>query len=443
MSSSSDAPTETGAAPATFSGGTYRLVVIEGPDRGRHLELEAGEHVVGKQRDCALCLDDGQVSRQHLAISVSSDGIRVRDLGSKNGVYLGQARIDAAELYPGSTLRLGRTRLQIVSAWSATERPLSTATQAGRLHGVSRAMREVFAQIASAATSDAAVLIEGETGCGKELCAHAIHAASPRKKKPYVVSDMAALPATLIESELFGHVRGAFTGAHADRTGLVAEADGGTLFLDEIGELALDLQPRLLRAIEHHRYKRVGDTVYRMADLRVIAATNRALEQEISDGKFRADLFYRLAVVRIRMPPLRERKEDIAHLCQLWLAEHQLELSPEAMAVLTEHDWPGNVRELRNAIDRALSLRRPGERVLGPAQLGLDTVAATAGLPWPRLGEPDFVAARDQMVAAWERRYLEQLLARSGGNVSRAAREGGIDRVYLHRLLKRHRLRGR
>jgi transcriptional regulator with GAF, ATPase, and Fis domain len=255
-----------------------------------------------------------------------------------------------------------------------------------------------------------------------------------------VVADMAATPESLIESELFGHVRGAFTGASADRKGVFAQANGGTLFIDELGELKTELQPRLLRAIEQHRFKPVGADTYQLSDLRLVAATNRSLEDEVKEGTFRADLFYRLAVVRIRMPPLRERKDDVAHLVKVWLQDKQVEVAPAAFAVLEEHDWPGNVRELKNTLERALARLDPTKRVIEPQMLGLDTLATSAQVPWPKVGEADFVAARDRMVAAWERHYLEQLLKRTGGNVARAAREGGLDRAYLHKLLRRHQI---
>jgi transcriptional regulator with GAF, ATPase, and Fis domain len=255
------------------------------------------------------------------------------------------------------------------------------------------------------------------------------------------VCDLAGVSRSLIESELFGHVRGAFTGADRDRQGAFEQAHGGTIFIDEIGELELDMQPRLLRALESRKIKPVGAAQYREIDVRVIAATNRDLREEVKAGRFRDDLYHRLAVVRVTLPPLRERKEDVAPLVQHFLAGKDVVVPPETMGLFTEYDWPGNVRELKNVIDRGLSLMGQN-RVLDPALLGLEAMpgTSTAGTnpQWPSVGNEGFREAKERLIASWERDYVTQLLRRAGGNVSKAAREGGLDRVYLHRLIKKY-----
>jgi len=314
-------------------------------------------------------------------------------------------------------------------------------------------MREVYAVLERVATSDATVLIIGETGTGKELVAEALHNHSMRKKQPLVVCDLGSLPRSLIESELFGHVRGAFTGADRDREGAFVQAHGGTIFLDEIGEMDLEIQPRLLRALERGQVKPVGMTQYRTVDTRVVAATNRDLPEEVRAGRFREDLYHRLAVVTVHLPPLRERKDDIPLLVHHFLAaaavaadRKPLTVRPEAMAALCDHEWPGNVRELKNVIERVIAIAPRAEEV-DLALLGLEgatrsPAGATAGAALATSGEEgelvQFKEAKDQLIAAWERDYLRRLIDQSGGNVSLAARRAGIDRVYLHRLMKKH-----
>jgi DNA-binding NtrC family response regulator len=306
-------------------------------------------------------------------------------------------------------------------------------------------MRHVFAVLERVAMTDACVLVHGETGTGKELVAEAIHRASPRGKKAFVVCDLASLPKTLIESELFGHIRGSFTGADRDREGAFEAADGGTLFLDEVGELELDVQPRLLRALERHQVKPVGATAYRTVDVRVVAATNRDLQAEVKAGRFREDLYHRLAVVSVKLPPLRDRPEDIPRLVTHFLGsvtKDPPQVPPSTMAALRAHEWPGNVRELRNVIERAVSLGA-GAPMLDAALFGFEPplpMAPPEGASAPPRVDTDvpFKEAKERLVDAWEREYVKQLLERAEGNISLAARQGGIDRVYLHRLLKKH-----
>ena len=477
-----DLPSARSAPRATSSAmpARLRLVVISGPDRGAELRIDRGTHLVGTDPNCALVLRDSTVSRQHLEVAVLDAGVRVRDLGSRNGTSWQGARFSEITVGPGAVLRLGRSELRVSPEGVREGIPPSQRDRFGGLLGGSLVMRELYAVLERVATTDVAVLIEGSTGTGKELCAEALHAASRRAGGPFVVCDLAGVARSLIEAELFGHVRGAFTGADRDREGAFVQASGGTIFIDEIGEMDLEIQPRLLRALERLQVKPVGASTYKAVDVRVVAATNRDLAAEVRAGRFREDLFHRLAVVRVRLPSLRERKEDIPLLVSQFLARSPppaaaapssdgdgaptplAAVTPETMALLISHDWPGNVRELKNVLDRALSLcrdpelagvqptsagdARGGPVLLGPELLGLaegasegaagESAGATA---WPIR----FHSAKEHLVSAWERDYLAGLLARAGGNVSRAARDAGLDRVYLHRLLKKHGLAGR
>jgi len=299
-------------------------------------------------------------------------------------------------------------------------------------------MRELFTVLERVAGSSEPVLIEGETGTGKELCAEAIHKASTRARGPFVVCDLAGVPRTLIESELFGHVKGAFTGAAADRVGAFESGHRGTVFLDEIGELEADFQPRLLRALENHTVRRVGSAIYRNVDVRIIAATNRDLGQEVESGGFRTDLFHRLSVVRVRLPALRERKEDIPFLVEKFLAGSGVKIASSTMALLQEYDWPGNVRELKNVLRRGVALQSDGG-TLEPESLGLAVTAGGASPSTPAAADT-YHEAKAQLIETWERSYVRKLLDEHGGNVSRAARKCGLGRAYLHRLIRKYQL---
>ncbi len=409
------------------------LMVVAGPDRGRSLPLEPGKtYSVGKDPACDLLLSDPDVSRRHLELVVHADRIAVRDLGSTNGSFYGGVRFDRIHAGPGAALTLGSTEMRIVAPDSA-----GAVQQFGQLLGRSPSMRDLFTMARRAAASDTPVLIQGETGTGKELLAAAIHEASPLADKPFVICDLAGIPRTLIESELFGHVRGAFTGAERNRSGAFTEANGGTLFLDEIGELDLELQPRLLRVLESGQVKQVGKSTYDAVDVRVVAATNRDLEEEVSAGRFRRDLYHRLAVVRLELQPLRSRPDDIPLLVEHFLTASGPEVSQATMAALRSYEWPGNVRELRNVLERAITLA-PEARVLDAGIIGLPEAAATA----PSGHDLTFRQAKGALIDHWEREYISELLRRADGNVSEAARRGGMGRVSLHRLLRKHGLGG-
>jgi transcriptional regulator with GAF, ATPase, and Fis domain len=416
-----------------------RVLVLSGPDHGKQLLLERGTYLVGKAPGCDLQLSDSAVSRQHLELKVTEQGVTVRDLSSTNGSFYGGARFSDVTVGPGAVITIGGSELRLATVERSHPILPSANERFGALLGPSLQMREVFAVLELVAQSDVAVLIEGETGTGKELCAEAIHAAGPRARGPLVICDLAGVSRSLIESELFGHIRGAFTGADRDREGAFQQAHGGTIFIDEIGELELDMQPRLLRALESRKVKPVGAAPYRDVDVRVIAATNRDLREEVKAGRFRDDLYHRLAVVRVTLPPLRQRKADVAALVDHFLAGKDVEVPAETMALFTEYDWPGNVRELKNVIDRGLSLMGQ-RRSLQPSLLGLEPPPSPVGAApsWPTVGNEGFREAKERLIASWERDYVTQLLRRAGGNVSKAAREGGLDRVYLHRLIKKY-----
>jgi transcriptional regulator with PAS, ATPase and Fis domain len=408
-----------------------KLVVLSGPDQGRLLKLSEGKtYDIGSAATRALVLRDPKVSRRHLELEVLGDGVRMTDLDSRNGSFHEGARFREIFVGTGAVVRVGDSELQLLSGERGAPLPPAESDRFGGLVGRSLVMRQLFAVLARAAVSDAAILVNGETGTGKEVCAEAIHAGSPRAKGPFIVFDCAAVPPALIESELFGHARGAFTGAHAARDGAFVQAHGGTLFVDEIGELPLELQPRLLRAIDRQQVKPLGAAGYREVDVRVVAATHRELREEVAHKRFREDLYHRLSVLQVMLPPLRKRKEDISVLVAQLLGPTGPKVSPAAVALLVEHEWPGNVRELRNVLERARSLTDAGG-VLTPTELGFDGAAVDE----TREG---FHAAKDRLIATWERGWVTELLKRAGGNVSKAARLGQLDRVSLHRLMKKH-----
>jgi DNA-binding NtrC family response regulator len=427
---------------ANVAGFTYkrlRLRVTDGPDRGAVADDVGGELACGTAPGNHLVLTDPTVSRHHFVIAATPRGVHLRDVGSTNGVFLGPHRMENGYIQPGAVLRVGATTLAFEHGDSAVDEPLAAEEKFGRACGRSIAMRRVFAMLPRIAAADATVLLEGETGTGKTLIAEAIHQASPRAKKPFVVVDCGSIPPALIESELFGHEKGAFTGAITARAGAIEAAAGGTVFFDEIGELPLDLQPRLLRAIEDTTFKRVGGNERIRADVRIIAATNVDLRAAVNRGQFRGDLFYRLHVVSLRLPPLRERRDDIALLVESFYEQFAGKpgAPPELVASLTQHDWPGNVRELRAAVERAV--------LLGDPATWRTFVDEASAAPAPALAEPfddnlSFRAAKERAMMRWERGYLAELLERNDGNLSRAARAAKMDRTHLRELGRKYKV---
>jgi DNA-binding NtrC family response regulator len=441
MSMSDDAGTHVMAGRVTeFRYHRFRLRVVDGPDRGREQVCDGNELSIGSDPGNHLVLTDPTVSGHHCVITATPQGFLFRDLDSTNGSTLAGYRVALAYLKAGAVLGLGASLLRFDRLEEEVGEPVSPDDRFGGVIGKSVAMRRIFAVLPRIAASDSTLLIAGETGTGKGVLAEAVHQASPRAKNPFVVVDCGAIPPTLIESELFGHARGAFTGAVAARAGAFEAAQGGTIFLDEVGELPLDLQQNLLRALEERTVKRIGAIDRVRLDVRVIAATNRDLRQAINRGAFRADLYYRLHVVRIELPPLRERREDVPLLVGHFYAELAgagAAPPPELLASLSQHDWPGNVRELRAAVERSL--------LLGDPQLWNEIVAGEPAAPASQGPAPDvfdaalsFRAAKERAMARWERWYVTELVRRAGGNLSRAAREARMDRTHLRELVRRY-----
>jgi transcriptional regulator with GAF, ATPase, and Fis domain len=424
-----------------------RVEIAAGPGAGQVVALPGPEARIGSGAGCDLVLEDPTVSRLHVTLVVDSAGIRVVDAGSRNGTTVDGLRVREAWARPDSAIAVGNTTLRLRLLDDVVELPLSHRDRFGGLLGVSVAMRRIFSVLEKVAPTDSTVLIEGETGTGKELVAEAIHEESGRAGGPFVVFDCSAVSAALIESELFGHVRGAFTGAVADRAGAFETADGGTLFLDEIGELPMDLQPKLLRALERLEVRRVGANVPRKVDVRIVAATNRALAREVEEGRFREDLYYRLADVHVGLPPLRERAEDIPLLIERFARDFSRGAPAGAGGALPERtvrhfksqSWPGNVRELRNAVARALSLGVPSLPATG--EIVPPVAPVKAGALDVDLSVP-LKVGRERLEEAFERAYLTAAVARTGGNVTRAAELAGVNRKFIQRAIKRYGLRG-
>ncbi|MFC1611535.1 sigma 54-interacting transcriptional regulator [Myxococcota bacterium] len=435
------AATDVAIDPAQELAGAFSgcvLYVAEGgsDDRGRHLLLSRGSAVVGTAPDCDLQLHDSQVSRKHAEFTVEKQGIALRDLGSTNGTnYLGN-RIGNALLKHGAHLRLGKTVLALLPLSQTDGIEPEESTQYGELIGASVAMRRLFTVLRQLETSDAPVIIQGETGTGKELVARTLHEKGSRRAKPFVVLDCGAMPQQLIDSKLFGHVRGAFTGAIGDRAGVFEEADGGTLFLDEIAELPIELQPRLLRVLETGQTQRIGSNTHCQVDVRVIAATHRDLKDAVKEGLFRGDLFFRLAVVSVLVPPLHERPEDIPllarHLAVQLSGDSTEPLPDNVLNLMSGYDWPGNVRELRNVVYRLLSLGDLAGQLPESMDPDVDKGHGSVDTSIP------YKEAREKVVGGFEAAYVGAILERHDGNISAAARSARIARKYFKELMRKH-----
>jgi transcriptional regulator with PAS, ATPase and Fis domain len=414
------------------------LEVVDGPDRAPPIRIAQPIFVVGTGENADLRLTDTTVSREHLRLRLTDDGLTIQDGASRNGTWASGVRIESALVVSDVRLSLGATTLMIRVEAAPTELEVSASSRFGEALGVSPAMRYVFALLERAAATDLTVLLEGESGVGKEVLAHAIHASSARSAGPFIPVDCGAIPANLLESELFGHARGAFTGASSDRAGLFLEANGGTLFLDEIGELPLDLQPKLLRALEQREIRPVGTNRPIPIDVRVVAATNRGLHAAVERGEFREDLLYRLSVVRVVVPPLRDRREDILPLAQRFLARMGYEgnFPPDVEGMLLAYAWPGNVRELHNVVQRFAALGVRDRETL----LSSPSLASASVVPPDALDAP-YHEARQRVMESFERAYVEHALARTDGVVVRAAEQSGIARASFYRMLERLGLR--
>jgi len=460
---------------------SYRVVVELASGKTEGMDIPAtGAISVGRESTCDLVVPHETVSGRHASFSMrerrTEKGkvkvVVVRDHGSTNGTRYESATLTDAEveLVPPATLHFGDVKVKIVPKETEAQVAPSASARFGDLVGVDQRIRQMFSLLADVAPTDATVVIEGETGTGKELVARALHDESARAKKPFVVFDCSAVAGELIESHLFGHVKGSFTGATATRAGAFKRAHGGTIFLDEIGELPLDLQPKLLRAIESRTVQMVGGDEYERVDVRVIAATNRNLKSEVRAGRFREDLYYRLAVVRIVLPPLRDRTDDLPTLIEHFMAKSaavggaRLAIDEASYAALKAYPWPGNVRELKNLVERATSLYRGSAPVdLGQYLPGASELAGLANDEVTRPFEPtpggapapadvvtavsralsaseriNFKDAKNIVVEAFEKSYFAALLKETEGNISRAAQEAQMDRKHLRELLKKH-----
>ena len=426
------------ASPTHLQYRRLRLVVIEGEERGKTVAFADGRVRVGARRENELALSDALVSGLHLEISVEASGVRLRDLGSTNGTFVGGLRTFDIYLQVGTEIRIGRTLLRLETGEDSEAVALHPERSFGPLVGGSSALRAIFTSLERIAKTSVPALIMGETGTGKEVVARAIHEASARASEPFLAVDCAAIPASLIESELFGFERGAFTGADRAFPGAFERAGAGTILLDELGELPLAVQPKLLRALDSLQIRRLGSERTRPIAARILGATNRDLARMVNQGTFRDDLYYRLAVAEIHLPPLRERREDIPLLVTLFLSRiddpsAKKEIDAETLAGLCQHSWPGNVRELRNAVQRIALLgesgppRRAGQPVVMPE-------APARSLPM-RFDLP-YKQARDLVLGDFRERYLRAVLDRAGGAIAQAARMAGVDRMTFYRLLK-------
>ena len=434
---------------------SFILRVSSGPDVDKWIEVGpggAGRAFIGQSALADLSLSDNRVSRRHLALQVADGLLLMEDLGSTNGTFVNGLRIRSALLNGGESVRMGETTLAVEISGARTAARPSRASRFGRIIGDSLAMRRVYPLLEKLAASNVPMVIEGETGTGKELVAESIHETGPRADAPFVVFDCTTVPPNLLESALFGHERGSFTGAVSSRQGVFEQAHRGTLFLDEIGDLEFSLQAKLLRALERREVQRVGGSTWTKVDVRIVAATRRDLEKMIQARTFRDDLFYRLAVARVELPALRDREGDVEILARyFWqqLGGTSDTFPSHALPGLLGYNWPGNVRELFNKVSQLMALGElsyPPSRQSPPAgslgsndggppseqfQRAQDVIQAVIDKEVP------FPQARNRVMREFERRFLEAILARHGGNVSKASRASGIQRRFFYVLRAR------
>jgi DNA-binding NtrC family response regulator len=438
--------TETLAAVQRAPRGAFRLSAVAGPGAGRSLAVTKSMLTVGRHPTNDLVITDPLVSGVHLEMQRLPDRLHVKDAGSTNGTWLGGHKVTELELAPGAELRVGQTLLRLELDPEAHAPPAAAVDSFGQLVGRSEAMRETFATLERVAAKPLSVLLQGETGTGKEEAARAIHTRSARAQAPFVVIDATSLPETLVESLLFGHEKGAFTGADQRRIGLFEAANGGTVFIDEVGELPAPIQAKFLRVLERQEFTRVGGHVPVKVDVRVIAATHRDLRHEVDSGRFREDLYFRLAQVHVHLPPLRSRSEDIpliaARIFDSSFPGRGLTLSPEAQVYLQAQPWPGNVRELRNVLLRAAALA--AEDVVQRSDVAGEGFGfrGTRDERAPLDLAGTFAEAKERAVERFEAAYLSALMKRCQGNLSRASREADLARHYLRERLRKRGLYG-
>ncbi|CAN5888597.1 hypothetical protein BH11MYX2_BH11MYX2_16330 [soil metagenome] len=459
-----------------------RCIIQSVDDPGTEWTFDKEEIRIGSMDDNDIILNDDTVSRYHCRIIQDDTGYVLIDNRSTNGTFINKVRIKEGFLKPGCIVSVGQTQIKFNAKEEEVAIVPSRADRCGGLIGSNARMREIYSIIEKIAPTATTVVIDGETGTGKEVVAQSIHSLSPRVKNDLVVFDCGAVPPNLIESELFGHEKGSFTGAVMTRQGLFEQADGGTLFLDELGELPIDLQPKLLRALEQREVRRVGSTKAAKVDVRIIAATNRNLEDEVKAGRFRQDLFYRLSVVRLHLPSLRERADDIPMLLQHFLDNGSYNkrngqpkvrrVARDAVQSLQNYSWPGNVRELVNVVERAVSFcdgeqlelsdlpdyvrnarpgqmqgatvpkpvaKRPQTSPAGQPSVSMDPNAPPPPTPGELLSDGGtFKDAKERWVASFERDYILQMLRRNTGNISHAARAADIDRKSFRKMMKKY-----
>jgi transcriptional regulator with GAF, ATPase, and Fis domain len=424
--------------PTPAPQGAFSLVATEGPARGATLRLDGSQPsrvLVGQSPACEFQIADPEVSRRHAALELVASRLRVTDLGSTNGTYVDGVCVGEAYLQGGENVRVGATMLRVERDAGAKSAALPSTTSFGRVVGASREMRRLYPLCEKLAAATVPVIIEGETGTGKEVLAESLHEQGPLADKPFVVFDCTAVPSNLVESELFGHERGAFTGAVSSRKGLFEQADGGTLLIDEIGDLELGLQPKLLRAIERSQIRRVGGDHTIQVQVRILAATRRDLDHEVQAGRFRDDLFHRIAVARIELPPLRARVGDVPVLARHFCRELGADMSALPPGLVTrwgDDSWPGNVRELRNAVARQLALGELATQGKSERHTEIgDLVERVLAMDLP------LVQARARVVEEFEQRYIGRVLANYKGVVGDAAKASGIARRHFQRLRTR------
>ncbi|HZO12655.1 MAG TPA: sigma 54-interacting transcriptional regulator [Polyangiaceae bacterium] len=420
----------------------FVITVVDGIDAGNRcvVDADAPPLFVGKSEVCQLRLRDPMVSRRHASFEVVDDRLRLRDLASTNGTYMPGAAVVEVYVMGTAEVRMGGSTLRIERGAPEPAR-LTSATRFGTLIGASPVMRRLYPLCQRLAGSDVPVVIEGATGVGKEQLAESLHLMGPRRDQPFVVFDCTAVAPTLIESELFGHEKGAFTGSHNAHAGVFERSHGGTLLIDEIGDLPPALQPRLLRAIERRTIQRVGGEAHIQVDVRVIAATRRDLDREVQLGRFRDDLFHRLAVARIELPPLRDRHGDVELLARHFWSElggDPGSIPDDLLSSWADDPWPGNVRQLRNAVTRRLALGDlageqpiPDEGVLHAALHSGDAIGGILALDLP------LPEARQRLMNEFEQRYVQRQLEIHQGNVTRAAAAAGVARRHMQRLKAR------
>lgn len=438
------------------------LTVCGGPNQGAVFRIGGSRIVIGRTAGVDMRLADPAVSQFHAELKLGPSGLSVRDLGSRNGIWCNGLRIENAHIPSGSVLSLGQSLVRVDMV--GTESPPPQRVSFGNMVGESPAMQELFALLIRLSRSDLSVLIQGETGTGKEEAARALHHEGPRRKGPFVVLDATSLPEGLATSILFGHERGAFTGAMERRMGLFEAAHRGVLFIDEVGELSPPLQAMLLRVLQSREVTPLGTNKARTVDVRLICATWRDLRMMVNQGTFREDLYYRLAQATLWMPPLSERAEDVPLLVRRFLADTATivperaarDIAPDALAALQARTYRGNVRELRSVVDR-LALLAEGQAITaadlqcemvlsglrarseGGREITTRSPVQVAPNDTTSREEPQlFKEAKQTAIEAFERAFLVRLLERAGANLSRAAAFAGLERQNLRALLRKH-----